>query len=173
MHFYTRVSLVAAALLQALSSVRFKGFSQHVLPTLLLTCLISLSGIASAQDEPQQTLSIVELKVADKILKTELASTRSQRYMGLSFRKSMAENESMLFVFPTEEKLFFTMRNTLIPLSIAYISDELIIEEILQMPVGPDQIFPSKAPARFALEVNQGWFERNKVRIGDKISIGQ
>jgi len=148
-------------------------FVEAMLRALLFITLVSLGGLAMADDEPQAKLTTVELKVADKILNTELASTRSQRYMGLSFRKSMAENEAMLFVFPTEEKLFFTMRNTLIPLSIAYISDDLIIEEILHMPVGPDQIFPSKLPARFALEVNHGWFERNKIRVGAKISIGQ
>jgi len=146
---------------------------QSRLCALLLTCLISPSGLTMAQEKAQPTLPIVELTVEGKVLNIELASTQNQRYMGLSFRKSMAENEAMLFVFPTEEQLYFTMRNTLIPLSIAYISDELIIEEILHMPVGPDQVFPSKAPARFALEVNHGWFERNNVRVGAKISIGQ
>lgn len=139
---------------------------------LLLICCIGFHGTAIAQ-QAQPTLPIVELTMAGKTLKTELASTPNQRYMGLSFRKSMAENEAMLFVFPTEQPLTFTMRNTLIPLSIAYISDDLVIQEIHHMSVGPDQLFPSKAPARFALEVNQGWFKRNNVSIGSKISLGQ
>jgi len=146
-----------------------------VLCTTILPILINLSvnNSAIAQENPQPTLPVIELKVAGKTLNTELASTPNQRYMGLSFRKSMAENEAMLFVFSAEEQLFFTMRNTLIPLSIAYISDDLVIQEILHMPVGPNQVFPSKAPARFALEVNQGWFERNNVAVGAKISVGQ
>jgi len=134
---------------------------------------LNLTNPATAQDKPQPTLPGIVLTVAGKTLKTEVASSANQRYMGLSFRKTMAENEAMLFVFSTEEKLVFTMRNTLIPLSIAYISDDLVIQEILHMPVGPNQLFPSKAPARFALEVNQGWFERNNVSIGAKISLSQ
>ena len=61
------------------------------------------------------------------------------------------------------------MRNTLIPLSIAYISKDFIINEIHDMPVGPNQLFPSKKPAQFALEVNQGWFERNQIKAGTQI----
>jgi len=161
---------------QTLLRSRSRQCFKRVLNLLLLcvlTSLISLSGVAIAQDKAQPKLPVVELTVAKKTLNTELASSPNQRYMGLSFRKSMAENEAMLFVFSTEEKLFFTMRNTLIPLSIAYISNDGIIQEIVDMPVGPDQVFPSKLPARFALEVNQGWFERNKVKVGDKISVGQ
>lgn len=172
-HFCAYLTLWPPTLLQALSSRRFKPFLNTVLRTLLFTGLISLNGLAIAQEKPQPILPGIELQVASKTLRTELASTANQRYMGLSFRKSMAENEAMLFVFSAEQKLVFTMRNTLIPLSIAYISDDLVIQEILHMSVGPDQVFPSKAPARFALEVNQGWFKRNNVSIGTKISLGQ
>ncbi len=161
--------------LRSLSSKQLTLFFLAAVPTIVLSGFINLSFISSAiaQDKPQAALPSVELTVAGKILNTELASTPNQRYMGLSFRKSLAENAGMLFVYPAEEQLVFTMRNTLIPLSIAFISEDLVIQEILHMPVGPNQIFPSKAPARFALEVNQGWFERNNIGVGEKISVGQ
>jgi len=156
-HFFSSIKTLLVTLSIVLTGIIGSGLSSHVI----------------AQDKPQPPLPSVELKVAGKSLSTELASTPNQRYMGLSFRKSLAENEAMLFVYAAEEPLVFTMRNTLIPLSIAYISEDLIIQEILHMPVGPNQIFPSKEPARFALEVNQGWFKRNNVSIGEKISIGK
>jgi len=126
---------------------------------------------AMAQDQPQPTLPSVNLDMSGKNLRTEIANTPNQRYMGLSFRKKLAEDEAMLFVYPFEQMLTFTMRNTLLPLSIAYISKDFIINEIHDMPVGPNQLFPSKLPAKFALEVNQGWFERNNISVGQQIKM--
>jgi len=89
--------------------------------------------------------------------------------MGLSFRPSLDEDAGMLFVYPQEQQMTFTMRNTLIPLSIAFISKDLVINEIHHMDVGPGQLFPSMEPAQYALEVDQGWFEANGIKPGDQI----
>jgi len=121
--------------------------------------------------QAQPRLPTVELSIGKAQLTTEIASTGNQRYMGLSFRQTLKENEAMLFVYPTEQALVFTMRNTLIPLSIAFISDQFVINEIHDMPVGPNQTFPSKLKAKYALEVNQGWFERNNIKAGDVIRM--
>jgi len=169
--FSLSTSWQAATLRRVLLSQGTMFFLKTTLVVLLMTSLFSAPGLQAAEDKAQPILPRVDLKIAGKTLSAELASSPNQRFMGLSFRKSMAENEAMLFVFPTEEKLVFTMRNTLIPLSIAYISDDLIIKEIVHMPVGPNQLFPSKDLARFALEVNHGWFERNKISVGAKISL--
>jgi len=147
-----------------------KSLTVPTLRTFLLAVwLTSISTLASAQAQP--TLPVFTLEMAGKQLKTEMASTPNQRFMGLSFRKKMAQNEAMLFVYQVEQPLTFTMRNTLIPLSIAYISKDFVINEIHHMPVGPNQLFPSKAPAKYALEVNEGWFARNKVSVGTKINF--
>jgi len=138
---------------------------------LLIAGLYTLHGFAYAQGQGQPKLPTVNLSIAGKTLKTELASTPNQRFNGLSFRRSLAENEAMLFVYPAEQPLVFTMRNTLLPLSIAYISEDFVINEIHQMPVGENLLFPSKAPAKFALEVNQGWFKRNKISVGSVITM--
>lgn len=138
---------------------------------LSIVCLMLLNNLAVAQDQPQPTLPTVTLAMADKTLQTEIANTPNQRYMGLSFRQRLAENEAMLFVYTNEQALTFTMRNTLLPLSIAFISKDFIINEIIDMPVGPNQLFPSKILAQYALEVNQGWFERNQIRVGAQIKM--
>jgi len=131
--------------------------------------VFSVHVYSFGQAQPQ--LPTVELTVGNAQLTTEIASTGNQRYMGLSFRQTLEENEAMLFVYPSEQRLTFTMRNTLIPLSIAFISDQFVINEIHDMPVGPNQTFPSQRKAKFALEVNQGWFERNNVKAGDVIKM--
>ncbi len=136
--------------------------------------MLTLGSIAKAEGQPQPQLPSIQLDVSGVPLEAELASTEIQRYMGLSFRKALAENSGMLFVYPSERPLTFTMRNTLIPLSIAFISaipgtSDLVINEIQLMNVGPNQLFPSKQPAQFALEVNQGWFAANKIKPGDVI----
>ena len=77
----------------------------------------------------------------------------------------------MLFVYPAEQQLTFTMRDTLLPLTIAYLSKDMVINEFHEMPVGPNQLFPSKKPAQFALEVNQGWFEKNGIAVGDRVTL--
>lgn len=136
-----------------------------------IACLLLLNNLAFAKDQPQGKLLQVTLTIAGKTLITEIANTPDQRYMGLSFRQKLAENEAMLFVYKHEQALTFTMRNTLLPLSIAYISKDFVINEIIDMPVGPNQLFPSKMPGQYALEVNQGWFKRNQVRVGEQIKM--
>jgi len=136
-----------------------------------VTMLAIISVKLLADSEAQPTLPVITLAFNDVELETEVAQTSAQRYMGLSFRQSLGENSGMLFVYPAEQQLTFTMRNTLIPLTIAYLSKDLVINEFHEMPVGPNQLFPAKLPAQFALEVNQGWFEENGIAVGDRVTI--
>lgn len=130
-----------------------------------------LMSFAALAQQAQPTLPTVVLKINGLKLNAELASNEGQRYMGLSFRESLADDAGMLFIYPNVRPLTFTMRNTLIPLSIAFISPvtgttDLVINEIQLMNVGPNQLFPSKKPAQYALEVNQGWFAANGIKPG-------
>lgn len=138
--------------------------------TLTLTLLASMAGF-SQTNQPQAALPTVTLTINGVDLNTEVAQTGEQRYMGLSFRKTLAPNAGMLFAYPSEQQLTFTMRNTLLPLTIAYLSKDMVINEFHEMPVGPGQLFPSKKPAQFALEVNQGWFEKNGIAVGDRVTL--
>lgn len=134
-----------------------------------LLCLVGISAVFADTEQGQPPLPLVELQIKDINLTAEVAASGQQRYMGLSFRQSLGDDEGMLFVFETERPLTFTMRNTLIPLSIAFISADLVINEIHEMNVGPNQLFPSRLSAQFALEVNQGWFKANGIKPGDRI----
>lgn len=136
----------------------------------LFLILLFVSGTSFA-DNPQPTLPLVELEVNGVTLSTEVASTARQRYMGLSFRRKLDNDAGMLFVYESTQSLTFTMRNTLIPLSIAFISADLVINEIHHMNVGPGQLFPSNIAAQYALEVNQGWFEANGIEPGMKMTL--
>ncbi len=100
-------------------------------------------------------------------LVAEVAETPRQRDRGLMGRTALGENHGMLFVFDQEQPLSFWMRNTLIPLSIAYIDDRGTIVDIQDMEPLDETSHPSAAPARYALEVNQGFFEEHGIRVGD------
>ena len=136
----------------------------------LIACLSLANAVVSA-DQAQPALLTITLQINGHALDTELAITSEQRYMGLSFRESLANTAGMLFVYSREQMLVFTMRNTLLPLSIAYISEDMTINEIHHMNVGPDHLFPASQAARYALQVNQGWFSANGIKAGDKIVL--
>jgi len=123
------------------------------------------------QHEAQPQLPTVAMLIDGNPLTVEMAVSSQQRYMGLSFRQTLAADSGMLFVYQAERPLTFTMRNTLIPLSIAFISEDMVIKEIIDMNVGPGQLFDSRWPAKFALEVNQGWFEENGIKAGSTIVL--
>ena len=140
----------------------------------LLAHGVSADGAGAAGQgigQAQPKLPTVELRVGGVPLIVEIASGGEQRYMGLSFRESLDEGAGMLFVYPEERPLTFTMRNTLLPLSIAFIGEDLVVQEIIDMDVGPGQLFDSARPARYALEVNQGWFERHGVEPGAPVTM--
>ncbi|MYL07594.1 MAG: DUF192 domain-containing protein, partial [Gemmatimonadales bacterium] len=99
------------------------------------------------------------------------ADDADERQRGLMFRESLEENQGMLFVYPEQRILGFWMRNTLIPLDIAYIDREGRIVDIQQMEPQTTETHDSAAPAMYALEMNQGWFEANGIRIGDLIEF--
>jgi len=105
-------------------------------------------------------------------LNAEIAVTHAEKEKGLMFRKSLNESEGMLFVFESEENLNFWMKNTYIPLDIAYIDKNGIINEIYHMkPLDVSVTYNSIKPAMFALEVNLGWFSRHKIKTGSKIEF--
>lgn len=112
-----------------------------------------------------------KLKIAQKILNVEIADTDVRRAYGLMFKEKLGPDEGMLFVFESEEQRAFWMQNTLIPLSIGYFSRAKILNEVIDMQpavMGSSRpkTYPSGKKAMFALEMNIGWYERNKIRPG-------
>ncbi len=106
-------------------------------------------------------------------VRVEIADDDFERARGLMYRTALAENRGMLFVFEAEQKLSFWMKNTLIPLSIAFMDDEGRIVDIQDMePLDDDPpSYVSAEPARYALEVNQGFFEERGVEVGDRAEL--
>lgn len=104
-------------------------------------------------------------------LTVEIANRSDQRQRGLMFRQSMDELAGMLFVFPGDRSGGFWMRNTLIPLDIAYLgSDGTVLEIVHGVPLSLDILTPAQ-PYRYTLEVNGGWFERQGLGVGDTVAI--
>lgn len=102
----------------------------------------------------------------------EIADSPVERETGLMFRELLDESDGMLFVFEREIKLNFWMKNTLIPLDIAYIDKNGVINEIYHMkPLDVSVTYNSIKPAMYALEVNSGWFSRHKIKSGSKIEF--
>jgi len=108
------------------------------------------------------------------LLTALVADTQEKREKGLMFVKRLPEDEGMLFVFPEKVYDGFWMKNTFIPLSIAFIDSDGEILKILNMWPCLDEECPTYEPQifyQYAIEVNYGWFERNRVREGDYVKF--
>lgn len=118
-----------------------------------------------------------KVTLGSKTFVVEVAETPDQHERGLMFRSQMGEDEGMLFIFKNEETRFFWMKNTLIDLSIGYFDKSLTLIDVKEMKSGkgvPDSALPSYAsaqPAKYALEMNKGWFDKNKIKMGSKLKI--
>ncbi|OGS24372.1 MAG: hypothetical protein A2297_08860 [Elusimicrobia bacterium RIFOXYB2_FULL_48_7] len=135
-----------------------------------LTLLLSLTGILNAQGAQSAKLlknkSHIDLHIDSYTITTEIANTLKKKTVGLMNRKTLEANSGMLFVFPAPQHLNFWMRNTYIPLSIAFIDSKGIITEIVDMKPLNEKVTRSKHKALYALEVNQGWFEKRNIKAG-------
>jgi uncharacterized membrane protein (UPF0127 family) len=102
----------------------------------------------------------------------ELAFTPGTRSCGLSHRYTLGENNGMLFLFPNRDKRTFWMKNTHIPLSIAFMDDAGKIVMLYQMEADQtNTTYHSFQSVRYALEVNQGWFNLHGIKIGDRVEM--
>jgi uncharacterized protein len=124
---------------------------------------------AQAQDGPQPRLPTTRISAGMHVIETELAVSPAQQQAGMMFRTSMGNNEGMLFVNDDSSVRCFWMRNTLIPLSIAFVSDDGTIVNIAQMQPRSDESHCSTKPVRFALEMQQGWFAKRGIKAGARL----
>ena len=101
----------------------------------------------------------------------QIANTEFDRELGLMFRKSMKENQGMLFIFPVDTIQTFWMRNTYIPLDMVFINSQKTIVSISKnTKVLSDQTYASKGPAQYVLEVNAGYCDKFNINPGDKVN---
>ncbi len=124
---------------------------------------------AFAQPAPQPKLPTVALGAGMHNIVAEVASTPAQRQIGMMMRTEMGTNEGMLFVFEQPEVQCFWMRNTLLPLSIAFIGDDGRVVNLAEMQPRSDDSHCSVKPVRYVLEMNRGWFAKRGVKAGDKL----
>jgi len=121
-------------------------------------------------------LQIRPISLGSETLHVEIADTPETRAKGLMGRKTLPPNTGMLFVFDTPQRLSFWMKDTPIPLSIAFFDEERKLIETLDMEVSPDQKQPtpsywSSEPALYALEVSKDWFREKGIEPGEEFSF--
>lgn len=104
-------------------------------------------------------------------VEVEIADDDTERQRGLMGRTELAENAGMLFIYEDEQPRSFWMKDTLIPLSIAYIAADGHIVDIQDMQPLDETSYPSAEPARYALEVNQGFFTERGIQVGDRLDL--
>ena len=136
----------------------------------LAALLASMSASAQPADGKPQSLPITTIKVGPHPVAAEVAATPDQRTIGLMYRFSLPADHGLLFVFPEPQPLSFWMRNTYIPLSIAYIDVEGRILNVVEMAPRSDATHPSRGEALYALEMRKGWFADKGVGPGTRVT---
>jgi len=173
---------------------------QHNITAYLTILFITLFSLqACAQQEPEQALnketasktqplqddtelsaeelallsddSNINISFANKSLKVEFADSFEERALGLMYRKTLCEDCGMLFQFDSERIASIWMKNTYIPLDLAYITEQGEIVAIKQLTPHDLTSVPSPKPVLYALEMNQGWFAKQDIRVGDKVEM--
>ena len=139
---------------------------------ILLVCATSFlpaSAAVTAPKEPVTSLPAISLKVGAQTVHAEIAANDETRQKGMMFRDKMAKNEGMLFVFPEIAYHAMWMRNTQLPLAVAFMDQAGKIVSIHEMLPFTETTHQAAGPARYALEMNAEWFAKNQVKVGDTI----
>ena len=131
----------------------------------VLCLIVSLIATAHAQTPMPR----MELTAGFYRIEAEVAANQTNRMQGLMHRRSMQPNEGMIFVFTQEERHCMWMRNTFLPLSVAFLDSEGRILNIENMEPQTEDNHCAAAPARFALEMNKGWFAGKGIKPGQRI----
>lgn len=141
----------------------------------------AINSAASKSESAQATtnrpkFATRKVKIGATSISVEVADDDVKRAHGLMFRERLDENTGMIFIFDQPRVQTFWMKNTLIPLSIAFIGQDLTIVDIQEMePASAVELSPrlytSSAPAKYALEMNKGWFAKHHVKTGEKIAF--
>lgn len=132
--------------------------------SLLLAVLLLASTAAACAELPQTVLSI-----GRHTLTAEVANTDATRATGLMHRRMLPENRGMLFVFPEVALHGMWMMNTYLPLSVAFLDRDGVIINIADMAPHTQTTHGAARPAKYALEMNQGWFRKRGIKPGDKV----
>jgi uncharacterized membrane protein (UPF0127 family) len=133
----------------------------------LASCLLFLASLPLLADVTFKTSRIL---VAGHPLKVELAIEEPQRLQGLMYRKTLGKEDGMLFIFDEPAYHSIWMKNTLIPLSVAFVDKDGVILNIADMEPQTLDSHTAAGPAVYAIETNVGWFAAKKIKAGDKVT---
>ena len=138
--------------------------TQRVLAAFLLFLVASFGAWADVAFKKSQ------VKIGPHALKVDVAAAEEQRMQGLMYRKSMPAEEGMLFIFDERAYHSMWMKNTLIPLSVAFVDKDGVILNILDMEPQTLDSHMAAGPAVYAIETNKGWFAAKKIKPGDRVT---
>ncbi len=128
-----------------------------------------LCSLAWAEGQPQLQLPRIQLQAGMHQIQAQVAATPDQRAIGLMHRAEMPQAEGMLFAFEQASQQCFWMKNTLLPLTAAFIADDGTIVNLADMKPQTTDAHCSEQPVRWVLEMNQGWFAKRGIKAGFKL----
>lgn len=135
----------------------------------LLFCGLTFAVWPVRAEQPQTGLPRTELVAGMHVIQAQVAATPEQRSVGLMWRQEMPANEGMLFVFERPETQCFWMKNTLLPLTAAFVDDDGQIVNLADMKPQSTDSHCSQKPVRFVLEMHQGWFAKRGLQAGSRL----
>ena len=146
-----------------------------ILRSLLLALFLSAGLLPAArtqgaEGEPQMDLKRVRIAAGMYQIDAQVAASPLERQIGLMYRKEMPQQEGMLFVFEQAAPQCFWMKNTLLPLTAAFVADDGRIVNLVDMKPQSTDNHCSEEPVRYVLEMNQGWFAKKNIKKGFKLS---
>ena len=142
---------------------RYSAYAMNAILKLLAILVFAGTGALAHAETP---LREITLSINGHKLTAEVAATDSSRTIGLMHRRMMPENRGMLFIFAHPQPQSFWMMNTYLPLSIAHVDEHGVIVNIADMKPLTTDPHPSAKPAKYALEMNQGWFAKRGIKAG-------
>ena len=134
-----------------------------------LACLLAAPLSVAAQPGPQLDLHRTRLSAGMHLIDAQVARTPEQRQIGLMMRRNMPQQEGMIFVFERAGQQCFWMKNTLLPLTAAFVADDGRIVNLADMKPQTEEPHCSQEPVRYVLEMNEGWFAKKGVKAGSKL----
>ena len=132
--------------------------------------LLATAQLGSAQEDPQMDLKRIKLGAGMHQIDVQLAISPEEKQIGLMWRKEMPQHEGMLFIFDMPSKQCFWMKNTLLPLTAAFVADDGTIVNLEDMKPQTLESHCSTKPVRYVLEMNKGWFAKKGIKAGAKLT---
>jgi uncharacterized membrane protein (UPF0127 family) len=143
-------------------------------PLRRISCILLLVSVFAlgCENQPVTHETYFEFEIGSVSLGAQLAIDPARQSKGLMYRETLGENQGMLFISDRPRRQSFWMRNTIIPLNIGYFTEDGILREVYPLFQRDEtQVVSRRDDILYSLETNRGWFERNGVRVGDRLNL--